>query len=56
MKQEKFPRTMKEAFGPDTDDNLEPMSAIDIQERIIGVGCVLVMVAFAIIALLGLLP
>ena len=47
---------MKEAFGPDTDDNLEPMGALDIQDRIIGVGCVIVMVAFAIIALMGLLP
>ena len=35
----KYPRTMQEAFGPHTDDNLEPMGALDIQERIIGVGC-----------------
>lgn len=52
----KYPRTMQEAFGPHTDDNLEPMSALDLQERIIGVGCVIVFVAFIIIAMLGLLP
>lgn len=48
------PRTMKEAFGPYTDNNLQPLGKpqpMDWQDKVVIAGCIIVAVMFAALAL-----
>lgn len=50
MQTRKYPRTMQEAFGPYTDNQLfEPAAGFDWQDKVVLAGCAVAAVALALI-------
>lgn len=49
MQTRRFPRTMQEAFGPYTDDNLyEPQRPMDWEDKVVLTGCVVTAIIFLV--------